>query len=176
MTPKLPQVSDQPVGQREMAVLLGLHVRHVNRLVDEGMPTVNKSGRRLYPAPECIAWYLARKLEQQAPKEKVDRSEFMNRKLEAEAGMAELSLEKQRGSLVPIDYLDQQVSAVLLQMRSALRNMPGVFSPRLVGLKDVTAVQLVLQGIVDEMLTTLSQAGESEELDEEAEGPALELV
>jgi hypothetical protein len=161
-----------PATQGQIALILGLSTRQIREHTSAGMPTVMVDERRRYPVPECVAWYVNRKIVHERARtsdERATRAALLDRKLGAETGLAELQLDQRRATVVPMDYLEQQVTAILLQMRSALRSMPGVFAPRIVGLKSVPDAQLALQAIVDEMLTALSQMGDDPALDDDEE-------
>jgi hypothetical protein len=94
-------------------------------------------------------------------------AEAKRRKELAVAEMRELELERMRGNLISLDYLDQQLSGCLMGVRGVLLSMPGKWAPALVGVATVARAQLVLQEAIDEAMPTLQAIGTDPSLDED---------
>lgn len=153
----------QEVNQTEFAAIVGLSTRQVRNLEAEGLPHRAKGNKKLYPIPDALAWYYARKFE---PEELTDTAEAKRRKLTAEAKLAEIEVAKAAGELVPLDQYTSEMGLVLDKVRAKLQNVPGAWAPALVGCKGVPEALTRLRPLVNEILVELSSMGdELEELD-----------
>jgi phage terminase Nu1 subunit (DNA packaging protein) len=153
--------------QREAAQELNLSTRQVNRLVDEGLPTQNDRGVVRYAFPACTHWYIQRLRDLAKARHHGDesRQELERRKLEAQARLAEMDVAERERRLLPIDYIEHQLTLCLERLRAKMLNFPGQWAPHLVGCKTAAESQAKLQMAIAEAMQALSETGEDPELD-----------
>lgn len=159
--------------QQQAARALDLSTRQVNRLVEGGMPTLNANGRRRYDRDTITVWYI-RRLREEARARRVvlDDSliESERRKAAAEAELSEIKLDEKKGALLPAEYIDSQLSKILQLLRAKLLNIPGTWSPQLIGIRTVPDAQGKLEPLLADLMTALSESGDDPELDKEPDG------
>jgi phage terminase Nu1 subunit (DNA packaging protein) len=156
------------IEQKELAKRLGLTSRQIHNLVEAGMPRVMEGTKAFYPWPESNHWYLKHKIDaaQAAGKSKTEKNaELADRKLEIEVRRAELDLGREEGSLVTIDYMEQQLEAMLQRLRAKLLNFPAKWAPALVGMRSIAEAQARLEPALHEAMEALTETGEDPELD-----------
>lgn len=148
----------QECTQQEAADRLNLTTRQVKNLADQGMPTRSKQGKVVYPFPDCFVWYLDYKIgkavEKAAPN---SMAEAEQRQAIAEAQLAELKLERERGKVVTVEEAAGAVEELLGQLRATILTVPNRMASRVVGLKTLAEGTRVLDGLVAELLAVLSQ-------------------
>ena len=156
----MPKVMSAKTVAAEMARLgLPLSVRSVTYHAKERTcPIESKSGVIRYRWPEYLAWWHARDVaaaeERSAP---ADLNEARTRKTAAEAELAELALEEQRGTLIRVDDAALRVARVLERVRARLVALPGKLAPRLPQLETAAECQAIVEGGVADVLTELSR-------------------
>jgi hypothetical protein len=99
------------------------------------------------------------------PAQVVSYAEARRRRELAKAEREELATAQAQGSLVHIDYMDQQLAGCLMRVRQVLLSMPGKWAPRLVGVSSVARAQMILQQALDEAMPRLQAIGEDPTLD-----------
>ena len=148
------------VNQKELAALLGLTTRQVNNLVEKGMPVVSENGKRLYDAPRCIAWYreakVAEAVRANAP---ADLEEAKARKMSAEAELAEMQRDLERGRLMPVVDAEKAVGEIVGMVRAKLMAMPGKIGPLMVGCRTIAESTGRLEPAVHDVLLELAHMG-----------------
>lgn len=152
--------------QRQLAEMLDLDPRQIRNLEKVGLPTSKVKGEKRYPWPKCLHWYLAHKVDAIAKRsdgKELDAQRL--RKLTAEADLAELKAEQERGRLVAIDYMEQQTTTLLQRLRAKLLNAPSKHAPAMVGLRTMHEAQSRLELAFAEVMTALAETGEDPELD-----------
>ncbi|MGK2934350.1 MAG: hypothetical protein ACSLFE_03795 [Gemmatimonadaceae bacterium] len=165
------------VSQQELSPILGVTSREIRNLYDRGLPfTIGAKNRREHDVAECVAWYLKFKLEERKDDPgKSATAGLRLRALEIEVHQAEIELAAARKNLVSVEYLETQVARINEAVRSRILNLPGRAGPILVGCKTIAEVQIRMQGLIDELLQSLTEIGDEDELDvddedEEEEG------
>lgn len=166
------------VTQQELAPILNVTSREIRNLYERGLPfTIGARNRREHDVAECVAWYLKFKLEEKKDDPgKSATAGLRLRALEIEVHQAEIALAEARKNLVSVEYLEAQVARINEAVRSRILNLPGRAGPILVGCKTIAEVQIRMQGLIDELLTSLTEIGDEEELDvddEDEEGEAV---
>ena len=157
----LPKLMSAKTVAAEMARLgLPLSIRSVTYHAKErSCPIESKSGVIRYRWPEYLAWWHARDVAAaEARSAPADLNEARTRKTAAEAELAELELEEQRGNLIRVDDAALQVAKVLERVRARLVAMPGTLGPRLAGLETATACEAIVARAIHDTLTELSGA------------------
>ncbi len=162
----------EKLKQKEAAERLGVTGRQIHNLVNEGMPTVLESGKRLYPFPECMSWYIEYKIQAAAPKSDKVRDQLREielRKALVEVRQMELDLARDEARVVTIDYMEQQFASMLEGLRGKLQNFSGKTAPELVSLDAPAKVRAVLDAAMAEVMAALVEVGSDPELDEDDE-------
>ncbi len=158
-------MKDLKVSKTELAGILGLTTRQITNLVDEGMPREVNGNRVIFDLPTAVQWYVRFK-EGKSQLGDQEKKNLTTRRLELEVKLAEHELAKADGSIVTLDYMEQQLGAVLQRIRAKVLNLPGKYAPALVGLRSIAESQTRLESISTEIITALSDTGEDPELDD----------
>lgn len=166
----MPSSQEGGISQKQLATALGLSSRQVRNLTDDGTFTrVRQQGQLVYPLGDCVQAYVRYKIEREAKgsASKETILDLQAKKLEIEVEVAELALAQQRGQLVTLDYMEEQIKGLLESLRARCLNMPGKFARDLADTADPAAALIVLERLSTELLQALSEAGEDPELDED---------
>ncbi|TVR55846.1 MAG: hypothetical protein EA421_05365 [Gemmatimonadales bacterium] len=123
------------VSQRELAELLGLTTRQIRNLEGRGLPVSATGNRKRYPIPDAIRWYVASKGREAADAAEVTPyDEALARKTLADARIAERKLAELDAALIPAALHRQVLSRVSEGVAARIRNLPGEWAPRFVGI------------------------------------------
>lgn len=152
----------------ECAERLALTPRQIENLVTLGLPRDKReTGRWGYPFPDVLEWYVAHKMEAAGIKRESDsQREAQERLADVKAQLAELELAKAQGEVVTMEYLEEQLGRIVHRLAARCRNLPGKWAPDLVGLRTIPEAQVQLEKISAELLSSLSEAGDDPELDD----------
>lgn len=154
-------------SQKDLAADLGLTPRQITNLVKAGIPARLHKGRRVFPWPAALRWYLEhQRKDERARRPPSAMAEAERRKMEAEARLKELELQRLEGELVTRAYLSQQVAAILQRLRARLQVLPGKWAPSLVGCRTVPEALARIRPAVHEAMAALSAMGADERLDQ----------
>ncbi len=157
-------------SKKRVAEVLGLTTRQITNLVEEGMPREVSGNKVIFDLPTAVQWYVRYKEKRSAVGDE-EKKNLTTRRLELEVKLAEHELAKAEGSIVTLDYMEQQLSAILQRLRAKVLNLPGKYAPALVGLRTIAESQTRLEAISTEIITALSDTGEDPELDDDADAP-----
>lgn len=147
--------------QKELAERLGLDVRQVRRLEDAGMPTRTRKGRKDYPWPDALKWYIGWKVESGvARRTPGSLAELELRELGAKVRLAEIKVAEAEGNVVPVDAMRRQMEAIHHATAGAIRSLPQ-YAGEIVELASMAEARLRLEKIANELL--LRARGEDEE-------------
>jgi phage terminase Nu1 subunit (DNA packaging protein) len=138
------------VAPAQMAAIVGLTERRLAQLAAEGMP---KAGRKGYPLVSCVQWIIDywRKRATQSP-----LSEAKRRKIEADAGSAEIDLALKRSEIAGVDAMAQAHGAACARLRTRLLAIPSKIAPQVHRLKTVPEVEAIVRREIVEALEELS--------------------
>lgn len=157
------------VNRETLAQIMGVSLNTLNAWGKLGMPAVQRGGQGrawTYNTADVIAW----RIDQLVSKSTggsgpanfdTDRA----RKMAADADVAELERDKQRGRLVELDVIAQMVRSEYATVRTRFGALPGILAPRLDTARALE-FQPVIAEAVDEILTELSA---DDSLDDDAE-------
>jgi hypothetical protein len=150
-------VTDQLISLEDAAQWLGVSIRHIQVMCEEGMPHEGLSNKRFIRWPEARHWR-DKRIEAKVKKslKAGGAEESKDRKLAAEAEMAEIALAERRGELVTVAAVEQSFANVFARLRSKILNLPQAGGMRVVGetLQERTAQ---MQAIADELLRDLQE-------------------
>ncbi len=152
---------------KEFADLIGISTRQVDNLVVEGLPRVKRPKRFMYPAAKCVRWYLEWKLER-AKREKAPApsSNAKDRKMLAEAKLAELDVAVREGALIALETVEGELAGILQRIRARLLAAPQKFAPRLVGLRSIPETLVALEPCIAELMTECTRLADDVEAGE----------
>ena len=154
---KLPRV----VSRADLAELLDLSLNAVDAMTRRGCPHERPAGPGKpfrFDVAKVVAWR-----EQQAAARSeasagdlVSLNEARQRKLAAEAALAELALDKQRGDVVRVDTVVAIAGSEYSKVQRRFLRLPSKMAPKVVRAKTPAKVQHLLELEVREILTELS--------------------
>lgn len=138
------------VSADQMGVIVDLTPRRLAQLAAEGMP---KAGRNGYPLVATVRWVIEywRKRAVQSP-----LSEGRRRKIEADAGAAELDLALKRGKLADIESLAYAHGRSCARLRTRLLAIPSKLAPQAHRTKTIAEIEAMIRREITEALEELS--------------------
>lgn len=157
------------VTKSQLAEKFGVHTSTIDKYQHLGMPLHERGNRRkgesTYDLEACVQW----KEEQFSDTEQSESmQEARLRKLQAEASLVELELEKQKGTVVSIEDVTQELankfSLVKTRMLALSAKLPGL----LIGMQNEREMQDVIDREIRVVLTELVYAAAPIKADEEA--------
>lgn len=156
---------DGTADARTVAELIGVTARRVRQLVREGV--LPKVSRGSYPVAGCIQAYIGYWQKRAEPSENghPEYKESRARKMAFDAELKALELERKRGSLVPVDVVEEQVRDALEPVDIGLRTAHSRLSPSVaaeLGIAEGEAVHLIRR-LTDELRAHLVRVLEGEE-------------
>lgn len=110
--------------QADIAALFGRDVKTIQRWSDEGLPRHGEGRGCYYVWPEVFGWYEARLSQSKAPDDK-------DRKLRAEADLAEMDRDAQAGKLMDTAQAQASWGNFLSGLQSNLMGFPDRVAPDL---------------------------------------------
>lgn len=171
------------VNKKELAQILGVAENTLTTWQKQiGFPIKSVGSGRTgseYDTAEVIAWIKKREVDNlMANSASIDIEEAKRRKIAAEAGLAELELAKEQGSVVMIEDVSNKVGEQFANLRAKLLAIPSKASTLVFTAKDVTEAKLILETAILETLNELVGHGQAESsgststgIDQDAEGP-----
>ena len=142
-----------PVGT--IASLLDVTERRVNQLVNEGI--IPKTDRGRYELFPVIKGYIKYLRERKFGEAVVSLDEARQRKLAAEAALAEIELAKARADVVRVEDVTRQWELILGDVRTRFLALPTKLAP-MVAVED--AQKVIEEMIADGVHTALGQLAE----------------
>jgi phage terminase Nu1 subunit (DNA packaging protein) len=158
------------VSAAALAGLLGVHRNSIGNWIKEGLPTEKRKGRRALEIPlgPALQWIREReraaweaKLEAATSTPDIDRERY--RKLQAEADMAEMDRDRQRGELVSQVEAERVWSTHVLQVRARLLSLPAHARVRGVAADAVAVVDELIRKALESLARAEPAADEAEE-------------
>jgi phage terminase Nu1 subunit (DNA packaging protein) len=145
------------VSARALAAILDLSPARIGQLVAEGLP---REAPGKYKILECVTWYF--KYLHKLFKNKgvnVIASEFPERArlLRADAELKELELAKKSGTMVSIEDVEREWSALVLSTKARVLAIPPRAAPELVGETSRLMIQAKLERFCKEALSALAK-------------------
>lgn len=144
----------------ELADLLSVVPRSVDRFAEEGMPIARRGkGRRGhgFQAKACVAWYLEREKaalmgsgDEVSPQKARALLDIRRRE------ELELKLKVRRGELVPIEETARDFAEVAAAVKARLRRIPTAVADRLIGMTTPHEIHGLLLREIDAALGELA--------------------
>jgi len=147
---------------KTIAEVLDLTERRIRQLVTDGVIPANKDRGRYELIPTVRAyvhWLRDRSLYGEAKKNKetvISLDEARRRKVTAEAELAELELEKERGEVVDIAETEKAWTDVLMNVRAKMLAMPTTLAAQIAVETDQKIIKELLTNSVENALMELS--------------------
>lgn len=140
------------ISRNELANLLGVDVRTVKNLVDEGM---SKAARGRFSLSACVPWYIQRERERaRGSKGLNDLDLARQRKTVAEARLAELNAAAAESQVIPTEVHAERLRERLETIAGAVKAMGRYHADVKAAVTDVQADRL-LDRMSDEILAEL---------------------
>ena len=139
------------LGLHETASFFGVTRQAIRDWMTEGMPHTKSARNKVeIDLKEAFEWVKAHKL--------TPRGGDRERKLRAEADLAEIERDKARGLLVEVAEVERQVVADYARVRARLLSVPTKLAPMMVGMKSAPQARSMIEAHIHEALAELSQA------------------
>lgn len=145
------------LNKQEITEALDISISSLNNYIQAGMP-VSRRGKQgkpsLYNLSDCQQW-IAEKIKQL---DNEDMSAARLRKLQAEASLSELELQRERGLLVEIEVVAQEVAETLSTIKTRLLALPSKVSGIVLGVPTQREINDILDREMREVLIELSSS------------------
>lgn len=156
----------EQLSQKELATRLDLVVRQIRNLEAQGLPFVVKAGRKSYPWPAAMKWYMAFKIADEVRRQMpTKRSDLELREIAMRVRLSELKVAEAEKQVAPLDVVARQFEVIHQQTAAAIRSLPQ-YAGEFVGLTGLADARLRCEKIANELLTRARDDGSDE--DEEA--------
>lgn len=156
------------VGVRELGRILGKSPAAVVKAVKEGRITKGADGK-FDPEEARRQWEANTLPDPRRETRRASRESFTTARARKETAVAQLreyELAEKQARVVTLEYMEQQVAAILRQLRARILNIPGKWAPAMVGLRSVGEAQPRLEQLSHELIVDLSEVGDITELDD----------
>ena len=148
----------------EISEVLDVNPSSIDLWKRKGMPcTKDSAGKWVYDAKEIMEWRIKKEVAKEAAKSKKPKSQrqqtkdqHYERKLKAEADLAELRVKEVEGSLVQKDLFVTAIEDDYAVVRTALRNMPSKLASQLLHKEDPGEVETLLTDEIESVCEELS--------------------
>jgi hypothetical protein len=149
--------------QKDLATRLGLDVRQIRRLEDAGMPTRVRKGRKDYPWPGSLHWYLDWKVQSElARRAPGEKSDLETRELAAKVRLAEIKVAEAEGKTIPVPIVNRRFEVIHQQTAGAIRALRQ-YAGDFVGLTTLAEATLRCERIANELLARARADDEDDE-------------
>lgn len=152
-------VKGKIVGRQELADLFGVSGPTIDSWMRAGAPYITQGSKGVsweINTAEISEWLVNRAVDEATGKVQADDATIERRMKTAKMLRQELTLEKEKGVVAPIDEMEQALTVVFAEMRAAMRIIPGRVYSALVGETDETRFKSVIQSEIDNALRNLS--------------------
>jgi phage terminase Nu1 subunit (DNA packaging protein) len=141
----------------EIATVLGVEQRTITNYqkLPKPIPTQRKGREVFYPLAPCVQWFAEYRVGE-AEKSISELDMARQRKLTAEAELAEIKLAQERGGLVSVDVADRTLAGICDQLRARVLAFTGRVAPLVVGVPDVAEATALIEPVVHEFLGVLA--------------------
>jgi hypothetical protein len=148
------------ISKRHFAETYGVSESQLERLFQQGMPHEKQSSRKIaIPMPAGRVWYhdylVDKGRRQAAPK---DLDEAKQRKMAAEAELAELELSEKRGELMTVSDFAKITGEAFSRARARLQNLAPRVAAAAFGAPTIPEAQARIEPLVIEVLDELRRA------------------
>ena len=145
------------VNRIKLAEIFGVAADTVTAWVKRGCPAIQRGAKGVewqFNTADVIQWRVSELTEQPAdPSAGYDEGQA--RKMQADADLAELKRDRERGKLIELQVVADVVRGEYATVRTRLGSLPGILAPRLDSARALE-FQPVIAEVVDDILTELS--------------------
>lgn len=145
------------INKNEVSLLLNVSEQTImNWIQRKGLPYKTAGGKGIpwvFSEEDVLVWYSNLNQKESASQESFD--EARTRKMVAEATLAEINVEKEKGRLVEVDAVADIVADEYANVRANLLNLPQKMAPTLMGIQTLEEIQQLLEDGVNEVLAEL---------------------
>lgn len=147
---------------RMLARLLGVTEARVSQMAKEGIieRLPNKQGYSAKCITQYCEWLRSRRFIDVESSSKDKYGTAKERKLLADAILAEMEVAKEKKQLVTLEAIDAEHERFVMEIKTALLNLPKKISPMLIGVESIPEISTILEHEMDEALRSLARMGE----------------
>lgn len=165
----------QTLNRDQIAKLLMLTPQRINQLVKQGV--IPRDSRGKYELVGSVQGYIGflRENGLHGVKGVLTISESKQRKLAAEAMLAELQLDLEKKEVVRIGYVEPQWTSLVTAMKTKLLGIPNKLTPLLVSQDNFNKVNKLLSDAIAEALNELAKGRDIELVQPSSDGDESRL-
>jgi phage terminase Nu1 subunit (DNA packaging protein) len=143
--PNSPGIVD---SQEKVAKIFNVSVRTVARWAKDGMPVTPQG---MYDLLDIRAWRLVKNKRAGAKEKENNQDLWDSRYREYKARLAEITLKKATGDLIPKETIERELVQVSLTVKHAFLGLPKQVAPQLAGL-DPRPIEVILSKRIKEII------------------------
>lgn len=167
------------VNKTQLSAIIGKSENWLTDMQKQHDFPIHQRGRgragQLYDTAKVIEWMEKRQVANIAGNQTlIDLDEGKRRKMAAEAGLAELELLKEQGSVIEIEKVADEIGEQLSHFKAKMLSLPSRLSAQIFTAKDIKEVRSILEESINEALNEVrgigfdDAVGESEKEDSTA--------
>ncbi len=160
--------SPRLVGVEGIAEELHLTSRHVQRLVQVGMP---RNSRGKYDLYRCVLWY-ALHVQESMRRREFSQNKEAQRLTKVKADLGELELAEKRGQLIPVSIYRELVTTLCTSIRQRFLILPSRIAPQLEGENRITIKAKLDQAVRGTLMALSVAETERGDRDTQSRSPA----
>lgn len=153
------EIQEGLIVKQELCNALDLSIKTIDNYIGQGMPVAirgSKGRPHQFDLEQCKVWIAANVRGQGGTENDENLNEAKLRKLQAEASLAEIELQRERAELVEIEEVAKQVASEYSTVRAKLLALPTKVSGIIYSLQSQREVTEVLDNAIREILQELT--------------------
>ena len=155
--------SGKLVGKTELAEIIGVSLPTIDHWLAKGMPFVEQGGRGVsyvFNTSDCIDWKFDQiRAEYENPEKDtniIEYSEARRMRMQADAELAELNLHRERGTVVSIEVIEEQLANILGTVKAQSGAIPHKLAHRFQNMRSPKKIENLMRAELNAALTDLS--------------------
>lgn len=163
------------VNKKQLSEIIGKSEEWLTQMQkDPTFPVLNKRKGRTgsdYETSEVISWIEKKSVSNLiGNQDAIDIEEAKRRKMAAEAGLAELELMKEQGSVIEIQKVADEFGEQLTNFRAKMLSLPSKIAAQVFTAQNVQEIRSIIEDGIHEALNEIRQVGERDTSGESEEG------
>lgn len=166
------------VNKTQLSAIIGRSENWLTDMQKQHDFPIHQRGRgragQLYDTAKVIEWMEKRQFNLlHGNQELIDIDEGKRRKIAAEAGLAELELMKEQGSVIEIQKVAEEFGEQLTNFRAKMLSLPSKIAAQVFTAQNVQEIRSIIEDGIHEALNEIREVGERDTSGESEESDSL---
>ncbi len=166
------------VNKKQLSEIIGKSEEWLTQMQkDPTFPILNKRKGRTgsdYETSEVILWIEKKSISNLiGNQDAIDIEEAKRRKMAAEAGLAELELQKEQGKVIYIEKIADEFGEQLTNFRAKMLSLPSKIAAQVFTAENVQEIRSIIEDSIHEALNEIRGIGNADATGESEEGDSL---